>query len=158
MRTRPEGPNFGEGKSFNKLGLLESGLFRGGKLIASYEVTNQSGGFMDISGKCTNPVLGYWNFGEHDADNKLHGKGIMLLTGGDVSIGYINYVSFAPGNYISIWGGKNSVINVGEYYLKDGKSCERGTKYFSKGTFELFGSDNDSNSDSDDNQNSDLSD
>ena len=62
-------------------------------------------------------------FGEHNSDNKLHGKGIdidaVIDANGDIYIGYYNNGFVAPGKYIFIYGGGE--FSVGEIYMKDGK-------------------------------------
>ena len=53
QRSKSDGTYFAVGRKFNSDGLAESGLFREGKLLKSFDVPNQESGFMGIGGKFT---------------------------------------------------------------------------------------------------------
>ena len=56
-------------------GLVQSGIFSNGKLAVAFDFTNQASGFMSIGGKYTKTNFES-TFGEHNDDDKLHGRGI----------------------------------------------------------------------------------
>ena len=98
IRSRPGGSQFGQGNLFNKHGLAQSGLFSGRELLLAFDVPNQETGFMGISGKYTENYR-CQNFGEHNENDKLHGKGIRIFPDGYIYIGYYNDGSdLVPGN------------------------------------------------------------
>ena len=79
-----------------------------------------------------------YGFGEHNEANELHGKGIEINSfNGSIHIGYYNNGDDAPGNFIYIY--YDGDVNVGEWYMKDGKKCYRGTEYRTDGTTKEFG-------------------
>ena len=74
---------------------------------------------------------GYKYIGELNSNNEHHGKGIMIYTSGNISIGYWNNGLPAPGNYFVI---KNDgEFLVGEFYSKEGKKWRKGTEYHTDG-------------------------
>ena len=74
--------------------------------------------------------------GEHNSDNRLHGRGIKIFPDGGISIGYRNDGWEVPGNFINIL--KDGEIRVGECYFKDGERWARFTKYSTNGKTEEF--------------------
>ncbi len=77
-----------------------------------------------------------FEFGEMNANNNLHGRGICIYPDGYIHIGYWNNGDLAPGKYIHIFS--KGKFDVGELYLKDGKSCWRGTNYKVDGTSKKY--------------------
>ncbi len=75
-------------------------------------------------------------FGEHNSSDNLHGRGICIYSDGGISIRYWNKGGITPGNCIIIF--RNGEFWVGEIYLKDGKKCDRGTRYKEDGTQQKF--------------------
>jgi len=69
-------------------------------------------------------------------DNRPQGRSIRIYSNGIICIGYFHNGKLVPGNYLYI-DDCGSVV-VGECHLKNGKSWERGTKYFANGTKEKF--------------------
>ncbi len=71
-------------------------------------------------------------FGELNEDNELHGRGIYISNYGSIVIGYWENDDSSTGNYINIYS--NGEFKVGERYFKDGRICDRGTRYFRDGS------------------------
>ena len=78
MKGRPGGTVLEYGSTFNDSGLSTSGLSLASKLIYALEINNKESGFMGFSGKFTisNFIGKTLCYGEHDALNRLHGRGI----------------------------------------------------------------------------------
>ncbi len=75
-------------------------------------------------------------FGEVNANNRMHGRGIKIWKDGGISIGYYENGLLSTGNYINILHyGK---FRVGEYYTKDGIEMVRGTRYMTDGKEEKY--------------------
>jgi len=135
IRSRPAGTQFGIGNLFNEVGLAQSGLFCGRKLLKAFDVPNIESGFMGISGKHTEYEDGgidHQYFGEHNDNDKLHGRGIYICSDGFIHIRYWDDGEYAPGNNLYI--DSDGSVSVGELYLKDGKRCYRGTCYRTDGS------------------------
>ena len=75
-------------------------------------------------------------FGEFNENNEPHGRGIYIFSDGDIYIQYWNNGRSAPGNYLDIRN--DGVVEVGEYYLRDGELRSRGTTYMVDGTSYKF--------------------
>ncbi len=78
VRARPNGTIFEVGSNFNSKGLEISGIFNNGQLIHKLEFKSQESGFLDFSGKYTlnQDLMKIRCLCEHNANNKLHGRGI----------------------------------------------------------------------------------
>jgi hypothetical protein len=77
------------------------------------------------------------DFGEMNADNKFHGRGIVINSDGDIFIGYCKNGDWrAPGKFIWIFIGGE--FEVGERYMKDGKLRDRVTLYKTDGTSKKY--------------------
>ncbi len=96
----------------------------------AFDVPNKESGFMGICGKYTKDKYEDY-FGEHNEENNLHGRGIIILPNCHIDIGFYNNSDYAPGNYIEIFS--DGDVDVGEIYLKDGKRWNKCTRYFSDG-------------------------
>jgi hypothetical protein len=79
------------------------------------------------------------HFGEHNADNELHGRGIRIGRNGVIGIAHFrNGYDDTPGNYISIGSGGEFV--VGENYLtENGQMSNRYTQFNTDGTTDKYG-------------------
>ena len=135
IRSRPGGSQFGIGNLFNEVGLAQSGLFCGRELLLAFDVPNQESSFMGISGKYTKRY-NWGHFGEHNDNDKPHGRGILISPYGIIHIGYWNIGERAPGKHILIYS--DGDLDVGERYLKDGLLFERGTLYRTNGKTEEY--------------------
>ena len=122
---------------FGKNGLVQSGIFSKGKIAPAFDFTNHASSFLSISGKYTK-LHDCIQFGDRNKADRLHGKGIVIRMNilDSIRIGYYNDGLSAPGNYLYIFSNGN--LQVGEQYLKDGKLCDRGTRYLTNGTSEEF--------------------
>jgi len=76
------------------------------------------------------------SIGEHNSDNKLHGKSIRIYLNGEIRIGYWDKGLEAPGNYINIFS--DGRFHVGEIYMKDAKKWIKGTRYYTDGRTEVY--------------------
>jgi len=74
--------------------------------------------------------------GEHNSNNKLHGRGINIWHGVTIFIQYWDNGAVAPGNYLYIQS--NGDVNVGKVYLKKGERWIKGTRYNTNGTTEEY--------------------
>ena len=75
--------------------------------------------------------------GEHNSDNKLHGRGILICSkpdNDDIFIGYWAYGLYAPGNYVYI----QSDVEVGEIYLKNDSKDNKWIEYNPDGTLKIW--------------------
>lgn len=66
--------------------------------------------------------------GEHNENNKLHGRGIIVYESGSIWIGYWNNGTLSDGDYIAI--GREGLFDVGVFYRNAaGKAQYKGTRY-----------------------------
>jgi hypothetical protein len=67
----------------------------------------------------------------------LHGRGIRIYDSGSIIIGYYENGKLSTGNYIQIYSSGN--FGVSEWYKKDGREWDRGTRYMTDGKEGKYG-------------------
>ena len=140
--ARPGGQMMEFGKVFNEEGHKAAGLFLNDKQVLDCEVNTPETGFMGICGKFTTDHNGF-HVGEHNAKNKLHGRGFRLdtstrkQTNGSLHMGDFENGKQALGIYIHI--SKGGQIRVGQQYkTASGQTRGKGTMYKVNGTVQDY--------------------
>ena len=78
----------------------------------------------------------FLQFGRHDNENNLHGKGIRITNDGLVWIAFFKGDRWSVGNYFRILS--SGLFKVGEYYKKNDNMHDKYTAYRTDGSEAKF--------------------
>ncbi len=137
-KLQSDGSKLQKIESFTSEG-VNSGLYLDGVRVSDinkrFNLTHDDQDWLSLRPSGARYLSGSF-FGEINAKNSLHGRGIEIDSKGNIAIQHWDNCGWAPGYFI--WIMSDGYVSVGEWYLEDGEMRSYGTRYLTDGTSSKF--------------------